>query len=170
MLSRTGHVQAAGFCFVVCVCLFNTHTHNTSYKSCDPSAPNYHHHVEQFKVMSEICFQLCSAAGSHWGFKTLHLIYNLHIFTTTTMMKMWPFSLERLKKHCSGAMMATGRQEGVMGVWRVTRGEAQDLSPFIRAHNRFQELCFRGAATSYRETTCFCLCFTSRQMRELAGK
>lgn len=45
-------------------------------------------------------------------------------------------------------MMATKRQEGVKGVWSVTRGEAQDLSPFIRARNRFQELCFRGAAAS----------------------
>lgn len=41
--------------------------------------------------------------------------------------------------------MATKRQEGVKGVQSVTRAEAQDLSPFIKAHNRFQELGFRGA-------------------------
>lgn len=40
-------------------------------------------------------------------------------------------------------MMATKRLEGVKGVRSVTR--AQDLSPFIRAHNRFRELGFRGA-------------------------
>lgn len=40
-------------------------------------------------------------------------------------------------------MMATKRREGVKGVRSLTRAEAQDLSPFIRA--RFQELGFRGA-------------------------
>lgn len=54
-------------------------------------------------------------------------------------------------------MMATKRREGVKGVRSVTRAEAQDLSPFIRAHNTFQELCFRGAAAGYGGTACFLL-------------
>lgn len=47
------------------------------------------------------------------------------------------------------------RQEGTKRVWSVTRGEARDILPFIRAHNRFQELCFRGAAA--RGMACFLL-------------
>lgn len=59
------------------------------------------------------------------------------------------------EKCCSIIMMATKRLEGTKRVWSVTRGEAKDILPFIRAHNRFQELCFRGATA--RGMACFLL-------------
>lgn len=171
MLSRTGHVQAAGFYFAVC--LFNTYSLTQSTQHINPVTC----------LPPTIIIALSSRSESWQNLTRFGITADSSTQLSHTEVSDYPFLLQCLKclkKCCTVNMMAIIRQEGVkaysldsfLSFFFIMRGEAQDLSPFISAHNRFQELCFRGAAASYRGTTCFCSpqCFTSRQMRELAGK
>lgn len=84
-----------------------------------------------------------SLAGPHWGFETVNFFYTFEIFhsnnySVTIMfpasqkkilqLPWWPQKDQKQSREC-------GQQQ-----------KAQDLSPFIRAHNTFQEQGFRGAA------------------------
>lgn len=170
MLSRTGHVQAAGFCFAVCQ--FNTYrlTQNTQHinpVTCLPptiiitmqSRSQSWQNLTRSGITADSCTQL-----GHTEVVRLLISFTMSWVSekNAAPLPWWPWKDKKESRHTpltlSFLFFHNERRE--------------DLSPFISAHNRFQELCFRGAAASYRGTTCFCSpqCFTSRQMRELAGK